>query len=80
MFKVKDQISEFALCIGIIAALVWGVSLSVYGFEQDPGALSWVQWGAQLLGGILACLIVPMAFVRGGQWVLARLQPQRAQR
>ncbi len=74
MFKIEDQISEFALCVGIIAALVWGVSLSVYGFEQDPGTLSWVQWGAQFLGGVLACLVVPLAFVRGGQWVLARVQ------
>jgi len=76
MFKLEDQISESALCVGIIAALIWGVGLSLYGFQQAPGDLSWLQWGAQLLGGVLACLIVPLAFVRGGQWVLARVYSQ----
>lgn len=74
MFKLQDQMSESALCVGIIAALIWGVGLSVYGFRQAPGDLSWLQWWAQLVGGVLACLIVPLAFVRGGQWVLARMQ------
>jgi len=74
MFKLEDQASEAALCVGIIAALIWGVGLSVYGFHQAPGELSWLQWGAQLLGGVLACLIVPLAFVRGRDWVLARIQ------
>ena len=76
MFKLEDQISESALCVGIIAALIWGVGLSIYGFQQAPGDLSWLQWGAQLLGGVLACLIVPLAFVRGGQWVAARVYSQ----
>jgi hypothetical protein len=74
MFRLQDQMSESALCVGIIAALIWGVGLSVYGFQQAQEQLSWLQWGAQLLGGVLACLIVPLAFVRGGQWVLARIQ------
>jgi hypothetical protein len=74
MFKLEDQTSEAALCVGIIAALIWGIGLSLYGFHQAQGDLSWLQWGAQLLGGVLACLIVPLAFVRGGQWVLARVQ------
>jgi hypothetical protein len=74
MFKLEDQMSESALCVGIIAALIWGVGLSLYGFHQAQGDLSWLTWGAQLLGGVLACLIVPLAFVRGGQWVLARIQ------
>lgn len=74
MFKLEDQTSESALCVGIVAALIWGVGLSVYGFNQAQGELSWLQWWAQLLGGVIACLIVPLAFVRGGQWVLARIQ------
>jgi hypothetical protein len=73
----KDETAEAALCVGIIAALIWGVGLSLYGFHQPQGELSWLAWGAQLLGGVLACLIVPLAFVRGGQWVVARVQPGR---
>ena len=74
MFKLEDQISESALCVGIIAALIWGVGLSVYGFQQPQGELSWLAWWAQLVGGVLACLIVPLAFVRGRGWVVARMQ------
>jgi hypothetical protein len=79
VFKVQDEITESALCVGTIAALVWGIGLSLYGF-QSSGQISWAAWGAQLLGGVLACLILPPAFVRGRAWVLRRLhtsvQPQ----
>jgi hypothetical protein len=44
MFRFEDQTSESALCVGIIAALVWGVGLSVYGFQQPQGELSWLTW------------------------------------
>ena len=74
MFKLQDQMSESALCVGIIAALIWGVGLSVYGFHQPQEQISWLAWGAQLVGGVLACLIVPLAFVRGREWVVARMQ------
>src|SRR5690349_11714829 len=74
MFKVEDELTESALCVGIIAALIWGVGLSLYGFHQSPGEVAWMTWGVQLLGGILACLIVPLVFVRGREWVLARVQ------
>lgn len=74
MFKLQDQMSESALCVGIIAALIWGVGLSMYGFHQAQEQVSWLAWWAQLVGGIVACLIVPLAFVRGREWVLARIQ------
>ncbi len=74
MFKIEDELTESALCVGIIAALIWGVGLSLYGFHQSPGEVAWTTWGAQLLGGVVACLIVPLAFVRGREWVLARIQ------
>jgi hypothetical protein len=74
MFKVEDELTESALCVGIIAALIWGVGLSLYGFHQSSGEVAWMTWGIQLLGGVVACLIVPLAFVRGREWVLARIQ------
>jgi uncharacterized membrane protein (DUF441 family) len=74
MFKVEDELTESALCVGIIAALIWGVGLSLYGFHQSTGEVAWTIWGVQLLGGIVACLIVPLAFVCGREWVLARAQ------
>lgn len=77
MLKVRDELTESALCVGTIAALVSGIGLSLYGFHQISGQISWVAWSAQLIGGVLACLIVPLAFVRGREWVLARLHPPR---
>lgn len=74
MFNLQDETTEAALCVGIVAALIWGVGLSYYGFHQPPGQLSWTTWGAQLLGGVLACLAVPLAFVRGREWVLERVR------
>lgn len=76
MFKVQDETTESALCVGIIAAVVWGIGLSLYGFHQQPGQLSWAAWGAQLLGGVIACVVVPLLFVRGREWVLSRMQAQ----
>lgn len=74
MFKVENETAEAALCVGIVSALIWGIALSLYGFHQTTGQISWMVWGAQLLGGIVACLIVPLALVRGREWVLARIQ------
>jgi hypothetical protein len=79
MFKLQDETAEAALCVGIIAALIWGIGLSLYGFQQAPGEVSWLTWSAQLLGGVLACLIVPLAFMHGREWVLARVQPDGRQ-
>ncbi len=75
MFKLQDETSEAALCVGIIAALIWGLGLGLHGFHQAQGEISLLTWWAQLLGGVLACLLVPLAFVQGGKWVLARVQP-----
>ena len=77
MFKLRDQATESALCAGIVAAVVWGIGLSVYGFQQPPEQLSWVAWAVQLIAGILGCVVTPLLFVRGREWVLARLQAPR---
>lgn len=74
MFKVQDQATESALCAGIVAAVVWGIGLSLYGFHQPPEQLSWIAWGIQLIAGIAGCLMAPLLLVRGREWVLARLQ------
>jgi hypothetical protein len=73
MFKVQSETAESALCVGIITALIWGIGLSLYTFHQTPGQVSWMLWGAQLVGGVLACLFVPLALVRGREWVLEQI-------
>jgi hypothetical protein len=75
VFKVQHETTESALCVGIIAALIWGIGLSLYGLHQGPGEISWLAWGAQLVGGIVACLLTPLACLRGRDWVQERIQP-----
>ena len=77
MFKVQDETTESALCVGTIAAVIWGIGLSLYGLQQGSEQISWFMWGVQLIGGILACLLVPPAYVRGREWVLARMEQPR---
>lgn len=73
MLRVQDEKTEWALWAGTMAALIWGIGLSLYGLRQGPEQTSWITWGGQLLGGIVACIVLPPAFVRGRDWVLARL-------
>jgi Na+/melibiose symporter-like transporter len=77
VFKLRDQATESALCAGIVAAVVWGIGLSLYGFQQPPEQLSWLTWGVQLIAGILGCVVTPLLFVRWREWVLARLMAPR---
>jgi len=76
VFKMQGE-TESALCVGIIAALIWGIGLSLYGLHQGPGEISWLAWSVQLIGGIVACLLVPPACVRGRDWVLERIEQPR---
>ncbi|HYO11643.1 MAG TPA: hypothetical protein VE685_00430 [Thermoanaerobaculia bacterium] len=73
MISKREESTDSALCVGVAAALVWGIALSFYALNLHPGEISWIQWGTQLLGGIVACLLVPLAWVRGAIWVSARL-------
>ncbi len=76
MFKVQDEATESALCVGIMAAVVWGIGLSLYGFYQPPGQISWFLWGVQLIAGVFACVAAALALVHGREWLLARLHAQ----
>ena len=78
MIKMREEATESALCVGTVAALVWGIALSLYGFQLNSGDISWTQWGAQLFGGVLACLAVPILWVRGAFWVTSKLGAGRA--
>lgn len=78
MIKMHEEATESALCVGTIAALAWGIGLSLYGFHLNSGEISWTHWGAQLFGGVLACLAVPIIWVRGASWVTAKLGEARA--
>jgi hypothetical protein len=74
----REETTESALCVGVAAALVWGIALSFYALNFHSGEISWIAWGTQLLGGIAACLLVPLAWIRGALWISARLAGTRA--
>jgi hypothetical protein len=78
VIKMREEATESALCVGTIAALAWGIGLSLYGFHSNSGDISWAHWGAQLFGGVLACLAVPILWVRGAFWVTSKLGEARA--
>jgi nucleoside permease NupC len=78
VIRNNEQTTESALCVGVAAALVWGIALSFHALNLTPGEISWMEWLAQLLGGIMACLLVPLAWVRGAFWVAAKLTEGRA--
>lgn len=77
MIKMREEATESALCVGTIAAVLWGIALSLYAFQLSPGDVTWIEWGAQLFGGVLACLAVPIAWVRGTFWLTAKLAQER---
>lgn len=78
MTAKREETTESALCVGLAAALIWGIALSLYALNLTSGEISWLQWGLQLLGGIAACLLVPLAWARGAIWVSARVTEARA--
>ncbi len=75
VFK-QDEMTESALGVGIVAAVLWGIGISLYGFYMGPQEISWTVWGARLLGGILACVAVPVVLVRGREWIAGRQHPR----
>jgi hypothetical protein len=72
-----DAATESALCGGILVALLWGIGVSLRGFVLGPQEISWAEWMAQLVGGMLAGLVLPPSLVRGTAWVMARIEASR---
>ncbi|HWM93334.1 MAG TPA: hypothetical protein VN493_21405 [Thermoanaerobaculia bacterium] len=79
MKEKLDAATETALCGGILAALLWGIGLSLRGFVLGPHEISWAEWMTQLVSGIGIALLVPPALVRGTAWVMARIDASRRQ-
>lgn len=77
MKEKLDAATESALCGGILVALLWGIGVSLRGFVLGPQEISWAEWMAQLLTGVLTGLLVPPALVRGTAWVMARIDASR---
>lgn len=76
MKEKLDAATESALCGGILVALLWGIGLSLRGFVGSQ-EITWAEWMTQLMTGVLTCLLLPPALVRGTAWVMARVDASR---
>jgi hypothetical protein len=77
VLRIKKESTESALCVGIVIALLWGLGISVKGFLLGSSAITWEVWFAQLLGGVVCAMVVPLLLVRGTEWVTARIETGR---
>lgn len=50
--------SEMVMAVGCIAALLWGVGVSLRAFFLGPLAIDWTEWAVQFVAGIAVCLLV----------------------
>lgn len=69
------QVRDLALAFGCIAALLWGIGLSLIAF-YSPGSMEWAEWCALLAGGVATAVGLPLAGVWTASWVNGR-QPVR---
>ena len=77
MKEKLDAATESALCGGILVALLWGIGVSLRGFVLGPQEITWIEWMTQLMAGVMTCLLLPPALVRGTVWVMARIDASR---
>ncbi|HEX5758811.1 MAG TPA: hypothetical protein VF121_06415 [Thermoanaerobaculia bacterium] len=76
--RIRPEDKETALAVGVIAAVVWGLGVSLYALFEGPQDLAWLQWFGALLGGVTVCLAAPPLLLAGGSWL--RLQAVRRRR
>jgi membrane protein DedA with SNARE-associated domain len=53
---------------GCIAAVLWGIGVSLRAFFLGPLAIEWTDWAIQLFAGVIVCLLV----ARVGLWLADR--------
>ena len=75
--QIRPEDKEMALAVGVVAAVVWGLGVSLYAFYQGPQEISWGQWFGSLLGGIAACLAAPPLLLASGSWLRLRKDRRR---
>lgn len=72
--EALDQ-SEMVMAAGCIAALLWGVGISLRAFFLGPLAIDWVEWAIQLVAGIAVCLLVARVALLVADWHRKRSRP-----
>lgn len=55
--------SESVMGIGCVAAVLWGIGVSLRAFFLGPLEIDWTEWAVQLFAGIIVCLLVARVFL-----------------
>ena len=71
--RPRDDDKERALAFGGLAAVVWGIAVSLYGFALVSQEIDWLEYAGAQVGGIAACLALPPLSVAVRSWL--RLHP-----
>jgi len=66
--RSSSEWSEPVMAIGCIAAVLWGIGVSLRAFFLGPLAIDWTMWAVQLVAGIIVCLLA----ARMGLWAADR--------
>jgi hypothetical protein len=76
--QIRPEDKETALAVGVVAAVVWGLGVSLYAFFQVAQEISWGQWFGSLLGGVAVRLAAPPLLLASGSWLrLRKVRPSR---
>ena len=70
-----SDLSEMVMAAGCIAALLWGVGVSLRAFFLGPLAIDWTQWAIQFVAGIAVCLLVARISLLVADWYRKRSRP-----
>lgn len=60
--KLKSERGQTAMAFGCLAAVVWGIAVSLRGFLLGPFDLQWTDWATQLFTGVGVCLVSPLVW------------------
>lgn len=71
--KLKSERCQTAVAFGCLAAVVWGIAVSLRGFLFGPSDLLWTDWATQLFVGVGVCLVSPLIWFFVTEWTRTRL-------
>ena len=55
--SLKSERGQTAMALGCLAAVAWGIAVSLRGFLLGPSDLLWADWATQLFAGVAVCLV-----------------------
>jgi hypothetical protein len=69
---LKSERCQTAIAFGCLAAVVWGIAVSLRGFLLVPLDIQWTDWATQLFAGVGVCLVSPLLWFFVTEWTRTR--------